>query len=58
MAEKATYIAVDLGAESGRVMLGRFGWKANQPSVRQQIAAAFSGDIGATSYLYQLENLF
>jgi len=32
--------------------LGRFGWKANQPSVKQQIAAAFAGDLGVTSSLY------
>ena len=42
--------------EEERMALGRFGWKANQPSIRQQIAAAFIGDIGATSYLFQAEN--
>lgn len=31
--------------------LGRFGWKANQPSVRQQVAGAAAGDIGITSAL-------
>jgi CxxC motif-containing protein (DUF1111 family) len=31
---------------------GRFGWKAGMPSVRQQIAAAFSGDLGITSALF------
>jgi CxxC motif-containing protein (DUF1111 family) len=31
---------------------GRFGWKASQPSVRQQNAAAFRGDIGITSNLF------
>lgn len=39
-----------------RTALGRFGWKANQPSVRQQIAAAFHGDMGVTSSLYIEEN--
>jgi CxxC motif-containing protein (DUF1111 family) len=39
-----------------RVALGRFGWKSNQPSVRQQIAAAFHGDIGVTSPLFDKEN--
>ena len=29
--------------------LGRFGWKAGQPSVIQQNAAAFDGDLGLTS---------
>jgi CxxC motif-containing protein (DUF1111 family) len=32
--------------------LGRFGWKANQPSLFQQNAAAFSGDIGITTSLF------
>jgi len=31
---------------------GRFGWKANQPSVRVQVAAAFNGDMGITSPVY------
>ena len=29
--------------------LGRFGWKANQPTLRQQAAAAMAGDVGVTS---------
>lgn len=29
--------------------IGRFGWKANQPSLRQQVAGAAAGDIGITS---------
>lgn len=39
-----------------RTVLGRFGWKANQPSVRQQVAAAFRGDMGITSTLYPQQN--
>jgi CxxC motif-containing protein (DUF1111 family) len=42
--------------ENEQTVLGRFGWKANQPSLRQQTAAAFHGDIGATSYLFPEEN--
>jgi CxxC motif-containing protein (DUF1111 family) len=42
--------------ESNQAVLGRFGWKANQPSLRQQTAAAFIGDIGANSYLFQQKN--
>lgn len=42
--------------ENERRVMGRLGWKANQPSVRQQVAAAFMGDIGATTYLFQQEN--
>jgi len=36
--------------------LGRFGWKANQPNLYQQSAAAYVNDIGITNPLYQLEN--
>jgi CxxC motif-containing protein (DUF1111 family) len=32
--------------------LGRFGWKANQPDVRQQVAGAFNGDIGITTAIF------
>lgn len=35
---------------------GRFGWKAEQPSVLLQTAAAFDGDIGITSRLFPSEN--
>ena len=35
--------------------LGRFGWKANEPTVRQQVAAAFVGDIGITSSVFPNE---
>lgn len=42
--------------QSNSQKLGRFGWKANQPNVRQQIAAAFSGDMGITSFLFPDEN--
>lgn len=40
----------------GALALGRFGWKANQPTVEQQVAAAFLGDIGITSDLFPEEN--
>lgn len=39
-----------------KVSLGRFGWKANQPSIKQQIAVAFHGDLGVTSSLIDKEN--
>jgi CxxC motif-containing protein (DUF1111 family) len=42
--------------ENEQTVLGRFGWKANQPSLRQQTAAAFLGDIGATSSVFPEEN--
>lgn len=42
--------------ESNSIQLGRFGWKANQPSVLQQAAGAFAGDLGITSSLFPDEN--
>lgn len=38
--------------EFDQVMLGRFGLKAGQPTVHQQSAAAFSGDIGISTPLF------
>ena len=32
-------------------VIGRFGWKANQPTLEQQTAGAFNGDMGITSSL-------
>jgi len=37
---------------TGAERLGRFGWTAEQPTIEQQIAAAFAGDLGAGSSLY------
>lgn len=42
--------------QSNSQKMGRFGWKANQPNVRQQVAGAFSGDMGITSILFPNEN--
>ena len=39
-----------------RQVIGRFGLKANQPNIRQQIAAAFYGDLGVTSEYFAAEN--
>ncbi|MEO0938805.1 MAG: di-heme oxidoredictase family protein [Pseudomonadota bacterium] len=41
-----------MSAEYGVPMLGRFGLKAGQPSVWEQSASAFSGDIGISSPLF------
>ncbi|MDX8352549.1 di-heme oxidoredictase family protein [Cognatiyoonia sp. IB215182] len=38
--------------EFDRPMLGRFGHKAGNPTIRQQSAAAFAGDIGISSPLF------
>jgi Predicted thiol oxidoreductase len=35
-----------------QVMLGRFGWKAGEPTVEEQSASAFHGDIGISSPLF------
>lgn len=39
-----------------RKVIGRFGWKAEQPTVREQVAAAFSGDVGITTSLFAESN--
>jgi CxxC motif-containing protein (DUF1111 family) len=38
--------------ETKSMQLGRFGWKANQPNLRQQNASAFLGDLGVVSSLF------
>lgn len=50
---KANYV---WDVEAGKVRLGRFGWKAGQPSVRQQAAGAFLGDMGLTNEIFPEEN--
>lgn len=40
----------------GQLLVGRFGWKANQPSLEQQTFGAFHGDIGITSVLFPQKN--
>lgn len=42
--------------QNNQMVLGRFGWKANQPTVLQQTAGAFLGDIGITTNLFAQEN--
>ena len=41
---------------AGTVALGRFGWKANAPNLRQQNAGAAVGDIGITSPMFPDDN--
>lgn len=38
-------------ARSGSTVMGRFGWKAGEPSIEQQGLHAFAGDMGLTSSL-------
>jgi CxxC motif-containing protein (DUF1111 family) len=40
----------------GATVLGRFGWKAGQPSLMQQNAHAFAGDMGLTSRLKPVDD--
>lgn len=42
--------------QTQQTVLGRFGWKANQPTLTQQIAGAFVGDMGITSSVFPAEN--
>ena len=39
-----------------KMVIGKFGWKANVPNLRQQIANAFHGDLGITSSLFATPN--
>ncbi len=50
---KANYVH---DIESNSQKLGRFGWKANQPTIRQQVASAFSSDMGITTSIFPNEN--
>jgi CxxC motif-containing protein (DUF1111 family) len=50
---KVNYVH-DVASNSEKI--GRFGWKANQPNVRQQVAGAFLGDMGITTSLFPNEN--
>ena len=43
--------------EKQQLVFGRFGWKANQPSLLQQTAGAFNGDIGITTSLFPNDHL-
>ena len=43
--------------KSQNTVLGRFGWKANQPSIIQQTAGAFNGDMGITTSLFPQNDL-
>lgn len=42
-------------ASGAITVIGRFGWKAGQPTLPQQNAAAFNGDMGITSFLFPQE---
>jgi CxxC motif-containing protein (DUF1111 family) len=50
---KANYV---WNVEAQTSTIGKFGWKANQPTVKQQVAAAFSGDVGITTSIFPNHN--
>ena len=50
---KANYV---WNVKANKLTIGKFGWKANQPSLEQQVAGAFSGDMGLTTSIFPEEN--
>lgn len=42
--------------QANQTAVGRFGWKASQPNLLQQTAAAYNGDMGITTPLFSTEN--
>ncbi|NJB83703.1 di-heme oxidoreductase family protein [Wenyingzhuangia aestuarii] len=49
---KANYV---WNVKANQLTIGKFGWKANQPSLEQQVAGAFNGDMGLTSSIFPEE---
>ncbi len=50
---KANYV---WNVKAQQLTIGKFGWKANQPTLDQQIAGAFNGDMGLTTSIFPNEN--
>lgn len=42
--------------ETNTTQLGKYGWKANAPTLKQQVAGAFHGDMGLTTSLFPDNN--
>lgn len=42
--------------KENKATLGKYGWKANTPTLEQQVAAAFHGDMGLTTKLFTQNN--
>ncbi len=40
------------------MVVGRFGWKSNNPNLLQQSAAAYNEDMGITNFIFQKENSY
>ncbi len=41
---------------ANKLTIGKFGWKANAPTLEQQIAGALSGDMGMTTSIFPKQN--
>ncbi len=52
---KPNYVWDELKKEK---VLGRFGWKANNPTILQQSAGAYSEDMGITNFVFQKESSY
>lgn len=50
---RANYV---YNVETNTTQVGRYGWKANAPTLKQQIAGAFHGDMGLTTSLFNENN--
>lgn len=44
--------------QANRRTLGRFGWKAGQPTLLQQSAAAYNEDMGVTNFMFPQESSY
>src|SRR5690606_16043858 len=51
---RANYV---FDVRKGDLSIGKFGWKANEPTAEQQIASAFVNDLGITSGVFPNESL-
>lgn len=52
---KANYV---WNIQKQKATIGRFGWKANSPTLIQQIAAAYNQDMGITNFLFPQESSY
>lgn len=43
---------------ANKKVIGRFGWKANNPNILQQSAGAYNEDMGITNFIFPKENSF
>jgi CxxC motif-containing protein (DUF1111 family) len=50
---RANYV---FNEETQQLEVGRYGWKANAPTLKQQIAGAFHGDMGLTTSIFSENN--